>query len=120
MKRALQAILMSASDEQWENILSKVKEITIREGERDYVPGFCVLTNIDTNRSVGADITSVRHCKLKEVTHIECLEDNFRDHEDMYEGMKKYYPNMTPESDVTIIRWNNARGLLMDQYNAKK
>ena len=120
MKKALQAILMSTSDEQWNDILDKTKEITIREGLREYAPGFCILTNIDVNRSVGVDITSVRHCKLKEVTNQEYLEDNFRSRDDLYEGMREYYPSMTPDSDVTIIRWNGVRGKLFEDYIKSK
>jgi hypothetical protein len=116
MKKPLQAILMSVSDEKWNDILDKTKEITIREGFRDYVPGFCILANIDVNRVVGVNITSIRYCKLNEVNLAEYLDDGFKSREDLYEGMKAYYPNITLESDVTIIRWNNVEGKLFQDF----
>jgi hypothetical protein len=48
------------------------------------------------------------------VTEEEYRADGFTSREDLLSGMKKYYPNLTLESPITVIRWENARGWWVD------
>ena len=65
--------------------------------------------------AVMADIVEVRHCLLEEVTEEEVRADGFKDRTDMLEGMKRYYPSLGYSSPITVIRWENARGKLVDE-----
>jgi len=33
--------------------------------------------------------------------------------------MKKFYPNMNLDSPVTVIRWENVRGYLVDNWDSE-
>lgn len=98
------------------NIVSGTKTITIREGHRDYRPGQTVMLCCHLEPwAVMANITEVRHCLLGEVTKKEMEADGFTDHEDMLNGMRRYYPSLGYSSPVTVIRWKDARGKLVEE-----
>jgi hypothetical protein len=117
-KRPIQAILMSDSDEQWYNILTGNKGITIRTGYRDYIPGLVMIVNPNINRCVEATITNVNYYLAKEVPEGDCLDDGFSGLEDMVRGMKAYYPEFCHDSEVTVIRWEKVKGALVDEVRA--
>lgn len=111
MKRATQALL-SASD--WvmrKNIATAFKQITIREGHRDYTPGLMALYCPDEPWTVHAEITSVRHCLLSEVTKGERRADGFTSCASLLVSMRRFYLNLTLNSPVTVIRWHNVSGV---------
>lgn len=116
MKHPLQALLLDNNNVMVENTLASVKQISIREGDRDYRIGQLILCNPDNNFCVMADIVEVRKCKLSEVTQEEWEADGFVSQEDLLTGMRIFYPDITLESTVTIIRWENVRGFLVDRY----
>lgn len=58
----------------------------------------------------------MRHCPLKEVTPEEWEADGFVGQENLLNGMRAFYPTLTLDSWVTIVRWDNARGKLVDDY----
>jgi hypothetical protein len=107
LKRPLQAILIAPNESVWENIILGKKKITIREGWRDYQPGFSILGCHIANFCVGADITDVKHCLAKDVTEEEYHADGYTSQDNMIDDLHKYYPNLSLESKVTVIKWNN-------------
>lgn len=118
MKHPLCALLLATDDEMWGNALTGRKAITIREGHRDYRVGAPVmLCNTELCFCVEADVVSVRHCTLGEVTDEELQADGFRDRDDLLAGMRQYYPQLTFESPVTVIRWDGVRGALKDAFD---
>lgn len=113
----LYALLISPDREPRKAILEERKLITIREGWRDYRVGRPVMICCQIEPwCVTADIVEVRHCTLREVTPEELEADGFLDHDDMLEGMRRFYPNLDWNSPVTVIRWANVRGKLVDQW----
>jgi hypothetical protein len=40
----------------------------------------------------------------------EYLADGFESQEDLFKGLQKYYPNITMDSPVTVIKWDNVQG----------
>lgn len=64
--------------------------------------------------AVMADIVDVRCCHLREVTEEDCQDSGFRNLEELVRGLKKYYPDIGPDSIVTVIKWQNVRGLWVD------
>ncbi|MDO8557587.1 MAG: hypothetical protein Q7S09_00140 [bacterium] len=121
MKQPMQALLIAPEPEMRDAIHGHRKEITIREGHRAYNLGVAMLCCQIVPWAVLADITSVRHCLAKEVTPAEYKADGFTSRKDMCEQMRRFYPNFSMDSPVTIVRWTNARGFFVDhpeEYSA--
>jgi hypothetical protein len=114
MKRPVTFLLMAPDHS--DNIISGQKKITIRNGERDYRVGDTLALGCHLlNWCVLADITEVRYCPLEEITEEEARDDGFSSPEEMLEGMRNYYPDINYQSRVTVVRWNNLRGKLIDE-----
>tara|TARA_Y100000310_G_scaffold331138_1_gene404171 strand:+ start:675 stop:1040 length:366 start_codon:yes stop_codon:yes gene_type:complete len=120
MKRPLQALLISPGEEQREAILAGEKQITIREGHRAYSPGPVMLGCGKVVWCVYADITNVRITTLDRVTDEEYMDDGYESTLEMLKDLRQYYPDLGLESDVTVIRWDNVHGKLVDNYNERK
>jgi len=118
LKRPVQALLMSSSDDQWAAILSENKKITIREGRRDYVNGLVIIANTETGYCVKADITDVKHYLAREVPKKDFRDDGYSSGEQMIDDLKTFYPKINADSSVTVIRWNNVGGRMVDDYRA--
>lgn len=117
MKQPLYALLIAPIEEMIMAVIDGTKTITIREGHRDYRPGLPVMLCCHLESwAVMADIENVRHCVLNEVTREEWADDGFTSQEDLLTGLQRFYPNMTMDSPVTIIRWKNVRGFLVDAF----
>jgi hypothetical protein len=115
MKRALQAILIAPNSKMRLDILQELKQVTIREGHRDYTCGPAMICCHIDPWAVMVDITSVRHTVLNDLEKDELKEDGFTDHQHALESLKSFYPNLTEDSEVTVVRWDNVRGFLVDQ-----
>jgi len=101
--------------------LNSLKKITIREGWRDYRLGRVILTGgKDHPWCVEATITAVNHCLLEELKTEELKSDGYSTHQEALDDMRQWYPNLTMKSEVTVIRWNNVRGILVDQRAARR
>ena len=104
MKRALQGILM-AGETMRDAVLADTKKITIREGHRDYTIGPVLIGCHYLNWAVFRIIIHVRHTTLGEVTRGECLADGCNSLEELLRMLQQFYPDLTLESKVTVIRW---------------
>lgn len=111
----LQAILVADDSQMRQDILSGKKKITIRKGRRDYHKGPVMLCCHLEPFAVMADIVSVRQDPLNEVGLQEAQDDGFQDLDDLYAGLKKYYPNLSKDDIVTVVRWDNLRGKLVEK-----
>jgi hypothetical protein len=107
MKQALQAILISPNLQVRLDIMLGRKRITIREGHRDYKVGPVIICCHIDPWIVLTKITDVRLTTLSEVTQEELEDDGYTDHRSMLEDLKKYYPEISPDSPVTVIVWGN-------------
>lgn len=115
MKPPLYALLIAPDHGMRTGILYGGKNITIREGHRDYQPGRPVMICCHIEPwAVMADITSVRHTTIAEVTKEEYEADGFHSPEDLLEGLRRFYPSINESSPVTVIKWENVRGWLKD------
>lgn len=113
LKPPLYALLIAPDRKMRSDIIQKVKKITIREGHRDYKAGHPVMLCCPIEPwAVMADIVSVRHTWLAEVSEDEWRDDGFKSREDLLIGLKKYYPDLNLNSPITVIRWENVRGAL--------
>ena len=117
MKNPLYALLVAPIPNMRYDILHGTKKISIREGHRDYRMGKVMLCCHLEPWAVMADITDVRHTTLNEVAEDEYKADGFTNKQDMLNGMQRFYPTMTMDSPVTVIRWDNVSGALQEQVN---
>ena len=84
------------------------KEITIRRGERDYQLGSAVM-NVPSGGEqypplaidfVGAEITTLRHVRL-----VDLAADGYESLEHALNDLHGYYPDLTLDSVVTVVRF---------------
>ncbi len=120
MEQPLYAILIAQDPEMRENILSGKKQITIREGHRGYKTGPAIVCSYLEPWAVMVDITDVRYCTLGDVMEEEYKADGFNSQEELLSGLRKFYPQIEYTSPVTVVKWANARGKLVDDYRAKQ
>ncbi len=115
MKQPLYALLVAPGHKTRTEILYGRKTVSIREGHRDYKAGNPVMLCCHIEPwAVMADITQVSHCTLSEVTEEECRDDGAANKKELLADLKRFYPNITMDSPVTVIRWANVRGWLKD------
>ena len=119
MKQPLYALLVAPDHRMRTDILYGGKSISIREGHRDYKPGHPVMLCCHiVPWAVMADITSVQHCTLREVTKEDYQAEGFHTQKDLLNGLKRFYPAMTLDSPVTVICWTNVKGFLKENDTA--
>ena len=117
MKQPLTALLIAPDEGMRYDVETGLKTITIREGHRDYRPGLVMLCCHLVPWAVQAEITDVRHCALRDVTEDEWRDDGFVSQDDLLTRMRRFYPKLGLDSDVTVIRWKDARGALVDRHS---
>jgi hypothetical protein len=114
LKRPLVALLLAPDDAMWEAALASRKMITIREGHRDYQVGAKLLIGCHLKGTAFmASVSGVRHCKMEDVTAEERAADGFGSLEEAIHGLARFYPHITTESPVTVLRWKDPHGALV-------
>ncbi|PKR81922.1 hypothetical protein CW751_00880 [Brumimicrobium salinarum] len=87
--------------------LENGKLTTIRKGRRDITLGKLLFESTVEGRQKIVDVVTVYYSRLENV-NIEDLEnDGFKDHHDMWKKMQRFYPDITLEDEVTVIRFNH-------------
>lgn len=116
MRRPIQALFLAADPKEWKSTLRGVKRISLREGHRDYKSGTLVICCPELSLAILVNVIEVKHTTLGEITEEEYKADGFKDKEDLILGMRKFpgYENLSWQSEMTVIRWENARGFLVD------
>lgn len=103
MKRPNQAILLQEQSHQAAE--NGVKRITIREGHRDYTIGFTLLCCHLANWCMAVNVIAVEHTTLEHVRHADLHSDGFDTRNELLDGLRHFYPNITLQSPVTVVRW---------------
>lgn len=81
-----------------EGVLSGEKEVTIRYGKREFEEEITIEGN-------PARVLETMQCKLIDTPLHVLDEDGFNTFREVIDGMKQFYPDITPESDVTIVKF---------------
>lgn len=115
----LYALLIAPDQKLRNDVLAGKKKITIRQGYKDCKPGPAMICCHLKPWAVMVDITSVRYCKLSELTEQEFTADGSKTIDEVLEKLRKYYPDLELSSPVTVISWDNVRGKLVDDYRAR-
>jgi hypothetical protein len=103
MSSVLQAI--EVAPEWHENVEKNIKKITIRLGKRDYKKERTILCCPKTSWCTQRNVTEVTHSTLKEVSDAVAQEDGFKDNADLKSKLNEYYPDVSDDSEMTIVRW---------------
>jgi hypothetical protein len=82
------------------------KLVTIRKGRRDIILGDLLFESVDIAREAVVEVRKVIYCRLGEVPATYYLKDGFTSAEDMLEGMRNFYPDVTMDSEVTVIEFS--------------
>ena len=81
------------------------KRITFRAGRRKFVPGEIVEGKCAEGVVLLLRITGCESKPLREVTEEEARADLFASREVVLDGMRKFYPRMTWETEISLIRF---------------
>ncbi len=84
-------------------VLEGRKVSTIRRGRRMYPLGDAVLRA--ANREVMVRVERVRHSVLHNLTEEDALHDGFDNLEELLAALDRFYPELRPEDEVTIVEF---------------
>ena len=104
LQKTLQALLVA--DDLIESVVNGEKQISIREGHRGYREDRVLIGSIESLCAL-KEITEVRFTRFKRLTLEELADDGFETHEEALEALREYYPKLTEDSAVTVIRWDD-------------
>jgi len=100
-----------------EAVLLGMKIISIREGHIDYRVGEEVfIVCLEQGWCAVADLVCSRHTTLRHVRPIELFADGFADLDQALEALRRFYPDLTLDSEVTVVGWDHIRGSSVDDF----
>ena len=99
----LQAI--EIAPEWHENVNQEIKRITIRKGERNYAFGRTMLCCPKTSWCVEREVVSVDIIPLREVKDEDVKADGFRNLDDLFSKLEEYYPDVSYDDLMTVVKW---------------
>ncbi|HLV42051.1 MAG TPA: ASCH domain-containing protein [Brumimicrobium sp.] len=85
--------------------LEKNKLTTIRKGHRDVALGKLVFESVDTKRQQIVEVITVYYTRLENVNTQDLENDGFKDHQDMWKQMQRFYPGIELEDEVTVVKF---------------
>ena len=113
MKPPLQALLIAPGDGMIADIITGSQNGSLREGHRDYKVGQPIILCCHlANFAVMADVTEVKHTVIKDLTTYDIYPAGFDCLEEILPRLRQFYPKLTANSPITVIRWVNVRGAI--------
>lgn len=114
VKNPLYALLISPDHAMRRKIELGLISATIRQGWRKYDVGPVMLGCEKEPWVVMADIEEVRHTRIQGLDQPTKARTGFSVHpQGLLEDLRKFYPDLTLTSQVTVICWTNVRGTLV-------
>lgn len=92
-------------DDLFPPLLAGKKLCTIRAGKRDFTAGPMTFES-KSGLHATVNVTKVRHKKLKDLTDREAQMDGALNAQDMADALKRFYPDIGPDSDITIVLYD--------------
>jgi len=97
-------------EEYLRDVLSGRKRITIRYGRKyDVRPGNIVFLAVKGRPVARAKITSVQVKRLRDLTDHEIKMEGFRSLRALVRHLRRIYPDICPDSYVTVLKWKLLR-----------
>jgi hypothetical protein len=79
------------------------KLCTIRNGRRDIKLDKLVFESLTEKRIANATVHTVMFCALQDIPEGLFMNDGFKSVDDMLRKMKRFYPEITLESECTVV-----------------
>jgi len=83
------------------------KTVTIRKGRRDVQLGdlrfLSPIQEGEEQLQRDVYVTYVMYCKAIDIPIDLLMDDGFEDHDDMLEGMKRFYPDFEEDTECTVV-----------------
>jgi hypothetical protein len=89
----------------FDQLQAEEKRVTIRKGRRDIQLGILDFVCTSGTRGATVNVTSVEYTSLVMVTQDDLVSDGFKNIAELYDTMKRFYPDITLKDEVTIIRF---------------
>lgn len=85
--------------------LNTGKSTTIRKGCIGIGVGELLLQSTALKREKIVFVKEIYVCLLREVKEEDLINDGFKNHDDMSEQMKRFYPEITLDDQVTVVKF---------------
>lgn len=92
-------------DDLFPPLLAGDKTCTIRAGKRDFTTGPMTFESKNGLHAT-VNVTEVRHKRLRDLTDREAQMDGALNAQDMAGALKRFYPDIGPDSDITIVLYD--------------
>jgi len=88
------------------DLLASGKAATIRKGRILITSSDLLFQSTEEKRELTVSVKEVYYCQLKDVNLEDVLNDGFKNHQDMAEKMKRFYPDITLDTEVTVVKFD--------------
>lgn len=95
--------ILLLADDLMPSLKSEKKICTIRAGKREIYSGNLFFEAVDSGEVVKVYVTEVRHKTLGNLTNEEAQMDGAETAEEMADALKRFYPDIDADSDITIV-----------------
>lgn len=85
--------------------LENGKRTTIRKGRRNIALGKLMFESTQEGRQKMVDVVMVSYTRLENVNSEDLENDGFKNHQDMWEKMQRFYPDIGLEDEVTVVKF---------------
>lgn len=82
------------------------KRTTIRKGRRNIELGELLFESTEAKRQKVVEVINVYCVSLDKVELADLKNDGFKDHQDMWEQMQRFYPGIGLKDLVTVVIFN--------------
>lgn len=89
--------------------LATGKTTTIRKGRLSIALGDLLFQSTEEIREEVVCVKMVYFCLLKDVLLDDLINDGFKNQKDMSEQMKRFYPDITLDTEVTVVKFEIVR-----------
>ena len=101
---------LKLADDLFPDVGSGKKHVTIRAGRRDIWPGVLRFETTSGNPVDGINYYNVDVCRVtvalvRDLKKADAQLDGFKNVDALLVGLQRFYPDMTNDSLVTIIKW---------------
>ncbi len=101
-------MILKLNDKSFDGLFDGTKVVTIRKGRIDIPLGINKMESASDNTHIKEiEVYQVVYMHLKFIPDTVAQDDGYENSEEMFEGLLKFYPDLTLEDEVTIIYFNS-------------
>lgn len=120
-ERPMFALLVRPDDELRKDIISGRVTVAIRKGYRNYASDHELMLCCHREPwAVLANIVEVSLLRQYAISQKDIEAAGYRTREEMVRKLREYYTDIEWDTPLTVIRWENVRGRLVDDFRRKE